>query len=1004
MNLKLNTFLKSGLTMLFVLALTGFAFAQRSVKGKVTDASSGEALIGANVVAKGTSSGGVTDIDGMYSISIPAGSSAIEISYAGYETQTITLGTSNNVDVALKAGRVLEDVVVVGYGAIKKSDITGAVASLGAKDFNQGVINSPEQLLQGRVAGVQMTPNSGDPGAGIAINIRGTASLRGNNDPLYVIDGVPLDNSDVSSFTDGNGGRTGMGAVAGRNPLNFLNPADIENITVLKDASAAAIYGARGANGVVLITTKKGKAGAGVASLTISGAMSMAAAKYDLLDPTEFTAEMKAAGLNTSDKLISGGASTDWQNEAFRTAYTKNFGLNYGGGTDKTSYYFSLGYQGQEGIIKNTGQNRLQARINATHKLLDDKVTLGVALTSAKIDDTYGATGGNVGFDGNLLSRVLNTNPTFPVTDPSTGKYYTTGNPSFRNPATLLNNFHLYGPTNRTFANVFATWNITSALSYKLNLAQDNSTSTLNNYIDPQTPGFANAVPNNAGRAVIDNRSKKTSTVEHTLNFKKEVGMHGLDAVGGFSYQKFENAGNFIQADYFTVAPGFNLVNNIGFVDNTGSNKPYTGGSYASLTELQSYFGRVAYNYASKYYLTGTLRADGSSKFGPNNKYGYFPAVNAAWRITGEEFMKNSNLFDDLKLRVGYGVTGNSEGFPSNQSITTYVPNASSGGLSKENIFNDDLKWESMTSIGAGIDFSMLKGKLNGTIEYFQKTTNNLLFPLSATQPDVATVRWSNLDAAVENKGVEFTLNYNVITGKSFNWTTGINATSLKNELTKLNNTVQTGTIFGQGLSGAFVQPLIAGYPLYAFHVPEFQGFEASASIAKGQSILSKDKVYAGSPIPTFTWGWNNAFNFGKWNASIFINGQNGGYIFNNTALALGGKPGLKQGNNTDKRWIVAEESYSNGLAASTRFVEKSDFIRLSNLSISRNIALDNKYIKSVNVSLAGQNLFLITDYKGLDPEITNPNAAINGVTSRGIDYVSYPKARTFTLTLNANF
>jgi TonB-dependent starch-binding outer membrane protein SusC len=998
MKIKVN--FKGFMLLALFTVLSNFAFAQRTVTGVVKDADNGESLVGASVVVTGTTKGTLTDLDGKYELQVPAEAVSLTFSYTGYSNLTIALGASKVVDANLTGGSILEAVQVIGYGAIRKRDVTGAVASLGAKDFNQGVINSPEQLLQGRVAGVQMTPNSGDPGAGIAVSIRGTASLRGNNDPLYVIDGVPVDNSDVSANTSGNGGATGMGSVAGRNPLNFLNPADIENISVLKDASAAAIYGARGANGVVLITTKKGKAGAGVFSLTVSGSVSQAASKYDLLSSAEFIEQMKAAGLNTSDKLINGGASTDWQQEAFRSAFTKNFGLNYGGGTDKTSYYFSLGYQGQDGIIKNTSQNRLQARINATHKLLDDKVTVGVALTTARIDDTYGATGGNVGFDGNLLSRVLNTNPTFPVTDAATGKLYTTGNPSFRNPVALLNNFHLYGPTNRTFANVFATWNITNALSYKLNLAQDNSTSKLNNYLDPQTPGFANSVPNNAGRAVIDNRSKKTSTIEHTLNFKQDFGSHGIDAVAGFSYQKFENAGDFVQADYFTVASGTNLVNNIGFTDNTGLNKAYVGGSFANLTELQSYFGRVAYNYAGKYYLTGTLRVDGSSKFGTNNKYGQFPAVNAAWRITGEDFLKNSTLIDDLKLRVGYGITGNSEGFPANQSITTYVPDAGSGGIKKENIANNDLKWESMTSIGVGVDFSLLKGKLFGTIDYFKKTTNDLLFPLSAQQPDVATTKWSNLDATVENSGVEFTLNYNVLTSdKGFNWTTGINATSLKNELTKLNNTVITGTIFGQGLSGAYVQPLKAGYPLYSFHVPEFQGFDA-----KGESKTSADRVYAGSPIPTFTWGWNNSFTFGAWNASVFVNGQNGGYVFNNTALALGGKPGLKQGNNTDKRWINASESYSNGLSGTTRFVEKSDFIRLSNLSIGRNIALNNKYIKSVNVSFAGQNLFLITDYKGLDPEVTNPNSAINGVTSRGIDYVSYPKARTFTLSLNANF
>ncbi|MEY4936290.1 MAG: hypothetical protein RIS64_2649 [Bacteroidota bacterium] len=993
MKIKVN-FKSFALLTLFT-ALSSFVVAQRTISGTVTDGGTKETLVGATVVVTGTTKGTLTDVDGKYSLEVPKDAVSLTFSFTGYASLTIPIGTNTTIDAPLQGGAALTEVVVVGYGVVKKSDVTGAVASLGTKDFNPGIINSPEQLLQGRVAGVQMTPNSGDPGAGISINIRGTASLRGNNDPLYVIDGVPLDNSDASSSS---GGETGMGAVSGRNPLSFLNPADIENISILKDASAAAIYGARGANGVVLITTKKGKSGAGVFNFSVSAAVSNPASQYKLLSSSEFVEQMKKAGQNVNDKLINGGQSTDWQKEAFRTAITQNYNMNFGGGTDKTSYYFSLGYQGQEGIVKNTSQNRIQARINATHKLFDDKVSVGIALTTAKVNDTYGATGGSVGYEGNLLGRVINTNPTFPILDPVTGQYYTTGGASFRNPVSLLNNYHLYGPTNRTLANVFASWTIVEGLTYKLNVAQDNSTTTLNNALDPQTPGFQNSVPNNQGRAVIDNRSKTTSTLEHTLNYKKTVDKHEFDAIAGFSYQKFQNASNYIRADYFTVPSGFNLVNNIGFVDNTGTNKPYTAGSSASLTELQSYFGRAAYNYAGKYYLTATLRVDGSSKFGDNNKYGRFPAVNAAWRISNEEFLKNS-IFDDLKLRAGYGVTGNSEGFPANQSITTYVPNANNGGISKQNIANKDLKWESMTSLGVGVDFSFLKGKLFGSIDYFSKTTNDLLFALSAPQPDVATTRWSNLDASVLNKGVEFTLNYKVLSGGDLEWTTGINATSLKNELTKMNNTVYTGTIYGQGLSGAFVQPLLAGYPLYSFHVPQFNGYNAT-----GESKLGTDRVYAGSPIPTFTWGWNNSFNFKGWSASIFINGQNGGYIFNNTALALGGAPALKQGNNSDSRWIDPQESYSNGLAASTRFVEKSDFIRLSNFSIGRNVPLNNKHIKSVNISLAGQNLFLITDYKGLDPEVTNPASAVNGVTSRGIDYVSYPKARTFVLSLNASF
>ncbi len=985
-----------------MLVSVGVYAQDKTVSGKVTDSADGSGLPGVSVSVKGTNKGTQTDANGLYKLSVSPNATLV-FSFVGYAKQEISVGNRSQVNVALVSEtKALEEVVVVGYGTQKVKDATGAVSSISPKDFNKGVINSPEQLLQGRVAGVQMTPNSGDPGSGISINIRGTASLRGDNGPLFVIDGVPLDNTDMANNQSGD---AGVGQVASRNPLNFMNPADIENISILKDASAAAIYGARGANGVVLITTKKGKSGAGIFNFSANFSVASIAKKYDLLTPSEFLAQMQRAGQDVNSSLVNGKSSTDWQDQVFRTAVTQNYNMSYGGGTDKTSYYFSLGYQDQQGIVKTTAQDKLQARINATHKLFDDKVTIGVAMTVAKINDVYAATGGNVGYEGNLLGRVINTNPTFPVYD-ATGAYFTTGSLAFRNPVSLINNYHQYGPTTRALVNVFGSWEIIKGLTYKLSLAQDNGSSTLNTYLDPNTPGFQNSIPNNAGRAIIGNKLRTTSTIEHTLNYKKTIGKSEVDAIAGFSYQKFENSGSNVQANYFVVPSGFDLVNNLGYVDNTGTNKPYTASSFANKTELQSYFTRVAYNYAGKYYLTGTLRVDGSSKFGANNKYGYFPAVNGAWRLTEEEFLKGSFL-SDLKLRAGYGVTGNSEGFPANQSITTFIPNPSSGGIAKENIANPDLKWESMTSYGVGIDFGLMKGRLSGTVDYFNKTTNNLLFALSAAMPEVATTKWSNLDASVVNQGVEVTLNYDVLAGKKLSWNISANATVLNNKLEKLNNTVMTGSVFGQGLTGAYVQPLKAGYALYSFFVPEFQGFDAS-----GNNIFKLDpkdnktplQVYAGSPIPTFTWGLNNTLAYGPWNMTVFINGQSGGYIFNNTALALGGAPALKQGNNIDRRWLDTKESFSNGLAASTRFVEKSDFIRVSNVTISRNIPLDSKYIKGLSVSLSGQNLLLISDYKGLDPEVTNPSAAINGVTSRGIDYVSYPKARTFTIGVNANF
>lgn len=964
----------------------------------------GEELPGVTVQVKGTTKGTQTGIDGNYTLSgVPANGTLI-FSFVGMNAQEIAVANRTMINVTLSDdAQALEEVVVIGYGTQKVRDATGAVASIGAKEFNQGVINSPEQLLQGKLAGVQMTPNSGDPGSGINFTIRGTSSIRGNNGPLFVVDGVPLDGGGLSNNQSGAGG---FGDVAQRNPLNFLNPQDIASISVLKDASAAAIYGSRGANGVVLITTKQGRSGAGTFNFSASGAIATPASKYDLLSADEMVSELRRGGFNPDgNALLDGGANTDWQDQIYRTAYTQNYNMSFGGGSDKTNYFFSLGYQDQQGIVRTSGQDRLQARVNASHKILNDKVTVGIALTTAKINDAYAPIGGNVGFEGNLIAASIKTNPTYPIRNQD-GSFFTTGTPSFRNPVSMLNQIRTFGPTNRTLGNVYASWKIVDGLTYKLSLATDNSTSTFNTSVEPGTPGFVSNAPNNQGIATIGNATKTTSTIEHTLNYVKEFGQHNLDLLGGFAYQKFENVGNNIRAQFFVAPEGFPLLNNINFVDASGANKPYDGGSYSNQFDLQSYFGRATYNYGGKYYLTGTLRVDGSSKFGANNKYGYFPAVNGAWRISEEDFLKGSSVFSDLKLRAGYGVTGNSEGFPINQSITTYVPNKNAGGISKENVSNSDLQWESTTQYNVGLDFAFLKGRLSGSVDYFYKGTNNLLFPLPAPQPDVATIQWSNLDANIVNKGVEFMVNYDILSGKKLSWDASVNATFLKNEVESLAiTTAFTGNVYGQGLSGAFIQPIVVGFPLYGFFLREFQGFDENGQTLLSPDVPASQRPYAGSPFPTVTWGLTNNFRYGDWNATVFINGQQGGYIYNNTALALGGAPAIAQGNNTDKSTIDPAESFSNGITPSTRFLEKSDFVRLTNLVIGRTIPLNKENgIKSLNISLAGQNLFLISPYSGLDPEVTNPSAAANGIPSRGIDYISYPQARTFTLSLNAGF
>ncbi len=969
----------------------------RTVTGKVTESGDASGLPGVSVAVQGTNRGTQTDVNGTYKISVPSNATLI-FTFVGFTKQEVAVGTRSEVNVTMVSEtKALDEVVVVGYGTTTKKDATGGVVALTSKDFNKGVIASPEQLLQGRAAGVQMTPNSGEPGTGINIRIRGTTSIRSGNGPLYVVDGIPLDGA---STTDGADGSAGFGNVAAKNPLNFINPNDIENISVLKDASAAAIYGSRGANGVVLITTKKGKSGQSNLNFSANTSIATNYKNYDVMSPADFLKNATAAGLDVSNKLINGGATTDWQKEVYRTAVTQNYNLSYGGGNDNTNYFFSLGYNDQQGTVKGTAMNKLTARINATHKLFDNKVVLAVAMTTSRVKDKSAAIGGDIGFEGNVISRAIQTNPTYPIYN-ADGSFFTNGTPAFRNPVALLNQVSIGANTGRTLMNFSALWNITKDLSYKANFGLDNSDAVSRTAVQPGAIGFANSIPGNQGYARIANRNITTTTIEHTLNYKTVVGKSKVDAIAGFSYQKFENQGNYVQALYFVAPSGFDLINNINFVDNSGTNKAFSGGSYKGQNDLQSYFGRANYSYNDKYLLTATLRVDGSSKFGLNNKYGYFPSFGAAWRLSNESFIPKE-IFSDLKLRTGYGITGNQE-FPSNTSLATYAPNSSSGGLAKENVPNPDIKWETTTAYGVGIDFALLKGRLSGTVDYFNKSTDNLLFPFAAPQPDVATTRWSNIPADIRNTGVEFSLNYQVLSGKKLDWETMINTTFLKNEVARLDvATIQTGNLYGQGLSGAFIQPITQGYPLYGYFLSDFKGYDE-----KGATILSAEKSYKGSPFPSLTWGFTNNFNYGAWNASIFINGQSGGYVYNNTANAVLNRASLKQGNNVTYQTISSTtgQAFGDAPVPSTFYLEKSDFIRVSNLSIGYTVKLPaNSYAKSLNISLTGQNLLLMSNYTGLDPEITNPAATRNGVPSLGIDYIGYPKARAFTVGLSANF
>lgn len=967
---------------------TNSAIAQnKTISGKVTDRKDGSPIIGASIKVKNSNAGASSGADGSFRINVPESATTLVVSYVGYANQEVAINGQSTVNVSLveSATSLNEVVVSVGYGTQRVKDATGSVSSLSSKSFNKGVISSPEQLLQGRISGVQVTPSSGEPGAGINIRIRGTSSVRSGSNPLFVIDGVPLDGGSIS---DG-GSDNGAGSSSARNPLTFMNPDDIENISVLKDASSAAIYGSRGANGVVLITTKKGRSGQQSLNFSSSVSLSNALKHYDLLSPTSFVA--KSVELGKAADKVNFGANTDWQNQIFRQGVTQNYSLGFGGGTENTLYRFSVANSNQTGIVQNSALSRSTARVNASHELFDDKVKIDLQLTAAQLKDRYAPVGDNAGFEGNLIGAALAANPTMPIRQ-ADGTF--TQSTDFRNPVAMLDYINDRGITNKVLANLGLSWKIVKDLQYKVNLGFDNSVSNRKSTFNSMLA--FNGIQN-SGRAILGTRSLNSKLIEHTLTYNKKIDKNSFELLGGFSYQKFENNGFNTQANKFLN----NLItyeDNLGNVDNSGTNKAFSAGSDRSGSELQSYFGRANYSFNDKYLLTGTLRVDGSSKFGVNNKYGYFPSIAAAWRISEESFI-SKDVFQNLKLRAGWGINGNQE-FPGGITNATYTY-STTGAVTKINNQNPDIRWEKSNQYSVGLDFEMAHSRLSGSIDYYDKSTTDLLFLQPIAQPAPALFIWKNLPATIKNSGLEANVNYAAIKKQDFTWDIGVNAASLKNRVENFDITIRTGAINGQGLSGASAQKIVQGYPLFSFFIKQFGGYDSN-----GNATFANDGAedFRGSALPKFTFGLNNSFTYKNLSMSIFVNGATGFYVFNNTAIALFSKGSLNSGRNITVDAASTAENKSNSASVSTQYLEKGDFLRLSNLNLAYNFKLKNsKYVKGVSVNVTGQNLFLITKYSGLDPEV-NTNKAINGIPSLGIDYTSYPSARVFSLGAAFNF
>src|SRR2546421_3156211 len=982
----------TALALVFLASLPLHLLAAQStgaITGRVIDTTSQQPLSGVRIHVAGTDRSTLTVEDGSFLLGgVPAGIQRVRASRIGYALQqqqvTVTAGATASVEFALNPHALMLDAVVAtGYGTQSRRDATGSVVAITEQDFNRGVISSPEQLLHGRMAGVQVTMASGEPGAGANIRIRGTSSVRAGNQPLFVVDGVPL----AGGPAEPGGPDYGAGTQSPRNPLAFLNADDIENISVLKDASAAAIYGSRGSNGVVLITTKRGTTGP---SMTVSSSMSVSsvAKRLDLLSAGQYVSAGQAAGADPS--VINFGAATDWQDQIFRTSVTQDHYLSYAERTATGAYHISLGDADEKGIIQKASLQRLTARINADRRLLDDRLKFQLSFTGSRINDTYAPVGNTAGFEGNLLGAALQANPTRPVFNPD-GSYSQAGD--WRNPMAMLAFVDDKAETIRILGSLRTAFDLTSWLSYNLNLGYENTESVRRTGLDSAlsaSSGFSFLAPTN-GRAEINNLYNKSGLIEHTLNLRRSVGGGGIEALAGFSYQRFETRGDWLRAEYFTTNQ-IPVVDNVDGVNNE-AHKAFTAASNRNVDELQSYFGRVNYNYRDRYFVTGNFRVDGSTKFGRNNRYGYFPSLAVAWRLSNEGFFSGlSDKFRDLRLRAGYGKTGNQE-FESGVSLALFRTN-NDGSLTQVNNPNPDIKWEETAQRGVGLDFELSGGRLGGSLDYFNKNTTNLIFRSDYAQPAAVDYQWVNLPGNVINKGAEFSVYAFPVSSPRRSWRVDYNMSFLDNVVRNLGTSLNTGQIHGQGLSGAYAQRIADGQPLYAFYMRTFAGFDAN-----GLGIYANNEQlsFVGSPIPTMTLGLTNTLTLGRLDFSAFLEGAFGQKVYNNTANAIFLKGNLRNGRNVTRDIAASGESPNNFGEASTRFLEDGDYLRLSNVTLGYNLPVAGliRGVRDMRIAVTGQNLLVITKYSGYYPE-DNTDKSINGVPSLGIDYTSFPRPRTF--------
>ncbi|MGE9979744.1 SusC/RagA family TonB-linked outer membrane protein [Prevotella sp. SGI.167] len=972
-----------------LLLVSTLTFAQSKVSGTVKDAN-GEPLMGVSVMEVGTNNGAVTDINGNYTLNVKPGAK-LKFSYIGFTSKTIK--ASGNSQIVLdEDNTALNEVVVVGYGTMRRKDVTSSITTVKAEDLNQGVFTDPGQMLQGKVPGLVVS-STADPNGSPTITLRGASTLRtGAMSPYYVVDGIP--GVDIS----------------------IVSPEDIESIDVLRDATATAIYGSKAANGVIIITTKKGAEEKTNVSYNGYVAFDNILKKYDVCTADDLRQYAKDNNITLKD----GGANTDWQDEVLRTGISHNHNVNISGGNGSTNYMISADLRKREGVIKMTGFDRFNVRSLVSTKTLKDHLTVSLG-ANMMYGKHFGVPSGNEG--ASVLDAMNYYSPTNAIKNAD--GIWTVGSGSKNyNPLALMEENKSETVWKRNQFVGKTALELWKGLVWNVNYSWSNYQSTYSAYNTRNSQ--LEGIGNKNGQATRNTYFGREQTFETYLNYNFTAGKNKVDLMAGYSWEEKKNNDGFglsVEGYYNDDLGWYNMsyAQTILGVQNSVQS------GYLEKVRNISFYGRVNYSFDSRYMLQATIRRDGSSVFGKNNRWGTFPSVSAAWNITEEKFMQNQHIFDNLKLRAGYGISGNAMGFDVYSSYNTYGASGTfvydgktyrTYGATKN--ANPDLKWESTGMLNIGLDFAFLKGRLNGTVEVYHKKTKDLIwsYPVSTTQ---YIYGWMDANVGeMTNKGIEFTLNAVPVRTKNFMWSTTLNLSHNKNTVDKMQNETFHTTNLTQGdpmvagvSADGWTQRIMEGEPIGTFYTYQYAGIVNGRSEyyvldengnRTGETTNNpslKDRSITGCAQPKLNAGWNNTLTYKNWSLNAFITGVFGNDVYNSARAHYTAAQMFSDGKNVLKEFLSNPVGDASSSLPSDRYIEKGSYVRLQTLSLSytfRNCF--NDWIQDLTLYGTANNLFTITNYKGLDSEVNM------GGIDPGIDYrwSRYPHTRTFMVGVKINF